>query len=328
MQRVLITGAAGFIGFHLSRKLLERGGVTLVGLDNLNDYYDVGLKQSRLAALSDYDGFTFIQGDLANMDTVEGIFSQYRPQIVINLAAQAGVRYSIENPRAYLEANVVGFFNLLEGCRKYPPEHLLFASSSSVYGNQQKTPFAITDPVDHPISFYAATKKCDELMAYSYAHLYGLPMTGMRFFTVYGPFGRPDMAYFKFANKICAGEPIDVYNHGDLLRDYTYIDDVVEALVAMIHQPPAPGEDGTRYAIYNIGNSTPVPLMQFIKTLEQALGKQANLRMLPMQPGDVYQTFADVDETKRMFGFAPSTSIEEGLSRFAKWYRSYYNMDS
>lgn len=327
-QTVFITGAAGFIGYHLSLRLLETTSAQVVGFDNLNHYYDVGLKKSRLDILNAHDRFTFFEGDLANADQLEAVLRDKRPQVVVNLAAQAGVRYSIENPRAYMDSNVLGFFNLLEGLRKYPAEHLVYASSSSVYGNQKKTPFAISDPVDHPISLYAATKRCDELMAYSYSHLYKMPMTGVRFFTVYGPFGRPDMAYFKFANKICAGEPIDVFNNGDLLRDFTYIDDIINGLMAMLEAAPEPDEDGARHRVYNIGNSTPVPLLHFIETLEKALGKKATLHMLPMQPGDVYQTYADVSDTARDFGFAPATPIEEGLPKFAKWYKAYYHIDS
>ena len=320
---ILITGAAGFIGYHLSRRLLTATGARVVGFDNLNDYYDVRLKEARLNELVAFDRFTFLRGDLADEAAVTAAFATYRPEIVVNLAAQAGVRYSLENPRAYLESNVVGFFNILEAIRSHPVRHLLFASSSSVYGNQSKTPFSVDDPVDHPVSLYAATKKSDELMAYSYAHLYGVPTTGLRFFTVYGPFGRPDMAYFKFADKICAGEPIDVYNHGDLLRDYTYIDDIIDGLSNMLDRPPRAGEGGAQYALYNLGNSAPVPLLRFIGALETALGKKAELRMLPMQPGDVYQTYADIGQTQRDFGFAPRTPIEEGLALFAAWYKAF-----
>lgn len=326
-KTVLITGAAGFIGYHLGKRLLETTDARVVGFDNLNAYYDVSLKRDRLRALEAFgERFVFCKGDLAHPDAIEAVFAQYQPELVVNLAAQAGVRYSIENPRAYMESNVMGFFNLLESIRKYPVAHLIYASSSSVYGNQEKTPFAVSDPVDHPISLYAATKKCDELIAYSYAHLYGIPCTGVRFFTVYGPLGRPDMAYFKFANKICAGETIDVYNNGDLLRDFTYIDDIVTGLVAMLRRAPDPDENGVRCRVYNLGNSAPVPLMTFIETLEHALGKQAKKRFLPMQPGDVYQTYADVADTQRVFGFAPCTPIAEGLDHFAQWYRAYYGV--
>ncbi len=320
---ILITGAAGFIGYHLSKRLLTTTDARVIGLDNLNDYYDVRLKEARLNELAAFDRFTFLRGDLADEAAVTAAFATYRPEIAVNLAAQAGVRYSLQNPRAYLTANVVGFFNVLEAVRSHPVRHLLFASSSSVYGNQSKTPFSIDDPVDRPVSLYAATKKSDELMAYSYAHLYGVPTTGLRFFTVYGPFGRPDMAYFKFADKICAGKPIDVYNHGDLLRDYTYIDDIVDGLSNMLDRPPQAGPDGVRYALYNLGNSAPVPLLRFIGVLETALGKKAELRMLPMQPGDVYQTYADIGRTQRDFGFAPRTPIEEGLPLFAAWYKRF-----
>ena len=325
---VLITGAAGFIGYHHSKRLLETTDARVVGFDNLNDYYDVGLKLDRLKQLAAFgERFTFLQGDLADPAAVEDAFAKFAPDIAVNLAAQAGVRYSLDHPRAYMEANVMGFFNLLEAVRAHPVKHLVYASSSSVYGNQQKTPFCVDDPVDHPISLYAATKKCDELIAYSYAHLYGIPATGVRFFTVYGPFGRPDMAYFKFANKICAGQTIDVYNHGDLQRDFTYIDDIVTGLVAMLAAPPQPDEGGARHRVYNLGNSAPVPLMHFIATLENALGRKADIRYLPMQKGDVYQTYADVRDTQRDFGFAPSTPISVGLPLFAEWYKAYYGVE-
>lgn len=326
-KTILITGAAGFIGYHLSRRLLETTDACIVGLDNLNDYYDVSLKRSRLAQLERFHGrFRFCLGDLAGDGVVKAVFEQFAPQVVVNLAAQAGVRYSIDNPRAYMESNVMGFFNLLEAVRAHPVDHLLYASSSSVYGNRREGPFAVSDSADRPVSLYAATKRCDELIGYSYAHLYQIPMTGLRFFTVYGPFGRPDMAYFKFADRICAGQAIDVYNNGELLRDFTYIDDIVTGLETMLDRPPAPDGDGVRYKLYNLGNSAPVPLLQFIHTLEGALGKRADMRFLPMQPGDVYQTCADVEETKRDFGFAPSTPIEVGLERFARWYQEYYGV--
>ncbi len=324
-QTILVTGSAGFIGFHLCRRLLETTDANVVGFDNVNDYYDVTLKESRLSILSAFDRFTFVRGDLADNDAVVALFDRFAFTIVVHLAAQAGVRYSIVNPRAYIESNIVGFFNVLEAVRAHPVEHLLYASSSSIYGNQQKTPFSLDDRVDEPISLYAATKKSDELIAHAYAHLFGIPATGLRFFTVYGPFGRPDMAYFKFANKIYAGEPIDVYNHGDLLRDFTYIDDIVNALTVMLARPPAPDASGKRYALYNLGNSTPVPLMRFIEVLQDALGKKAVLRYLPMQQGDVYQTYADISAAERDFGFSPATAITEGLPAFAKWYRAYYH---
>lgn len=327
-ETVLVTGGAGFIGFHLSKRLL-REGFRVIGLDNMNDYYDPLLKQSRVEALRQEKGdYTFILADLADKGAVFSVFEKYQPQIVVNLAAQAGVRYSIDNPDSYIKSNIIGFFNILEACRRHPVKHLLFASSSSVYGNQKKAPFSTEDFVDHPISLYAATKKSDELMAYTYAHLYKIPATGLRFFTVYGPFGRPDMAYFKFAKKIFSGEPIQIYNNGDMLRDFTYIDDIVEGVFHMLDTPPKPiNEDGDRYKIYNIGNNHPVKLMTFIEILEKSLGKTAEKEFLPMQPGDVYQTYADVTELERDFGFKPSTPLEEGLARFAEWYREYYQVD-
>ena len=325
MSKILITGCAGFIGFHLSRFLLEQGE-EVTGIDNLNDYYEVSLKEARLGLLKPYDGFSFRKGDIADKETVKILFEEEKPEIVVNLAAQAGVRYSIENPQAYIDSNLVGFFNILEGCRHYPVKHLLYASSSSVYGNQQKTPFSVEDPVDHPISLYAATKKSNELMAHAYCHLYGIPSTGLRFFTVYGPFGRPDMAYFSFAKKIYAGQPIQVFNQGDLYRDFTYIDDIVKGIVAMLKHPPVPNEAGDRYKVYNIGNHTPVKLLDFIETLEKALGEKAEKVFLPMQPGDVYQTYADVTELMKDFDFKPSTPIAEGLERFAEWYKEYYQV--
>lgn len=325
-KKILISGAAGFIGYHLAKRLLSLG-VQVAGLDNMNAYYDVQLKKDRLARLELYPAFSFTQGDLADGETVNRIFEEFRPDIVVNLAAQAGVRYSIDHPREYIDSNIIGFFNILEACRHYQPEHLLFASSSSVYGNQKKTPFATTDNVDHPISLYAATKKSDELMAYTYCHLYGIPSTGLRFFTVYGPFGRPDMAYFKFTNKIMKGEPITIFNQGDMYRDFTYVDDIVTGIQNMLCCPPKPNGEGDRYKIYNIGNNHPEKLMTFIETLEKALGKTAEKEYLPMQPGDVYQTYADVSELEKDFGFRPSTSIAEGLGKFARWYREYYHIE-
>lgn len=322
-EKVLVTGAAGFIGFHLAKRLLSLGA-SVCGIDNLNDYYDVSLKEARLAILEKETSFTFVRGDLANEAAVTKLFEDFRPDIVVNLAAQAGVRYSIDNPRSYIRSNIVGFFNILEACRHYPVEHLLYASSSSVYGNQEKTPFATTDNVDHPISLYAATKKSDELMAYTYSHLYGIPATGLRFFTVYGPWGRPDMAYFKFTNKIVRGEPIQIYNHGDMLRDFTYVDDIVRGVENMLCNPPKANEFGDRYKVYNIGNNKPEKLLDFIETLEKAIDMEAKKEYLPMQPGDVYQTYADVTDLIRDFDFKPSTSIAEGLGRFAEWYKEYY----
>ena len=322
-KTVLITGAAGFIGFHLSKRLLDMGA-TIIGFDNVNDYYDISLKKSRLQILGEYPKFTFIKGDLADEQAVNSLFTMYHPDIVVNLAAQAGVRYSIDHPRSYINSNVIGFFNILEACRHYPVEHLLFASSSSVYGNQEKTPFSTTDNVDHPISLYAATKKSNELMAYTYSHLYRIPATGLRFFTVYGPYGRPDMAYFKFTNLIAEGKPIKIYNNGDMYRDFTYVDDIVTGIEHMLCNPPKENEQGDRYKVYNIGNNKPEKLMYFIETLEKAIGKKAEKEFLPMQPGDVYQTYADVSELERDFDFKPHTSIEEGLGHFAKWYKEYY----
>ncbi len=327
----LVTGAAGFIGFSLSRELLKQGAA-VVGFDNLNDYYDVNLKRARLKILEQYTRFSFIQGELSEPDTVNSLFLAYTPDIVVNLAAQAGVRYSITNPQAYINSNAVGFFNLLEAMRHSAltgkrVEHFVYASSSSVYGNQTKTPFSVSDNADRPVSLYAATKKFNELVAYTYSHLFHIPTTGLRFFTVYGPFGRPDMAYFSFAKKILAGEPIQVFNYGDLYRDFTYIDDIVEGMMHLVGSPPQ-ASDPAR--IYNIGNNKPVQLMQFIKTLETALSDtygtdlKANIEFLPMQPGDVYQTYADVDDLIRDFGFRPQTSIEDGLHQFAGWYRNYY----
>lgn len=325
MKKILITGGAGFIGFHLSKRILEKGGA-VIGIDNLNDYYDVSLKEARLAILKDYDKYEFLKLDLADKAGVDAVFAKEKPEIVVNLAAQAGVRYSIENPQAYVDSNLVGFFNILEACRHNPVKHLLYASSSSVYGNQQKTPFSVEDSVDHPISLYAATKKSNELMAHAYCHLYGIPCTGLRFFTVYGPFGRPDMAYFSFARKIFAGQPIQVFNYGDLYRDFTYIDDIIQGVEDMLESPPVPNEAGDAYKIYNIGNNQPVKLMDFIETLEEALGKKAEKEFLPMQPGDVYQTFADVTELMRDFDFKPSTTIQDGLRSFAEWYKEYYRL--
>lgn len=320
---VLVTGAAGFIGFHLSRKLLNEG-FKVIGFDNLNDYYDVSLKNARLDILKNFKDFIFIKGDLADHDAVNKLFSDYSPKIVINLAAQAGVRYSIENPGAYINSNIVGFFNILEACRYNGVEHLLYASSSSVYGNQKKTPFSTSDNVDHPISLYAATKKSDELMAFTYSHLYGIPSTGLRFFTVYGPFGRPDMAYFGFANKIMNNEPIKIFNNGDMYRDFTYIDDIVQGIFNMINHPPVKSAEADPYIVYNIGNNKPEKLLYFVETLEKCLNKKAKKEFLPMQPGDVYQTYADISGIMKDFNFKPSTGIEEGLSKFVQWYKEYY----
>lgn len=322
-KNYLVTGGAGFIGFYLAKALLEKGARVTV-IDNLNDYYEVSLKEARLAVLKQFPGFGFVKGDLADKDTVFQVFSGERPQVVVNLAAQAGVRYSIDNPDAYIQSNIVGFFHVLEACRHYPTEHLVFASSSSVYGGNEKVPFCVEDKVDRPVSLYAATKKSNELMAYAYSKLYQIPLTGLRFFTVYGPMGRPDMAYFKFAKKIMANEPIQVYNNGDMLRDFTYIDDIIRGIENILDNPPGKDENGAAYKIYNIGNNKPEKLMDFIAVLEKSLGKRAKKEFLPMQPGDVYETYADVRELMEDFGFQPSTTIEEGLGKFAKWFLEYY----
>lgn len=325
MKTYLVTGTAGFIGFFLSKALLDKGE-QVIGLDNLNDYYEVSLKESRLAVLKKYENFQFYRADLADKEAVFAIFKQHLPAVVVNLAAQAGVRYSIENPDAYISSNIEGFFHILEACRHYPVEHLVFASSSSVYGGNKKVPFSTEDQVDKPVSLYAATKKSNELMAYAYSKLYGIPLTGLRFFTVYGPMGRPDMAYFKFAKKIMAGEPIQIYNHGDMRRDFTYIDDIVAGIEKILCHPPGKDENGAAYKIYNIGNNKPEKLMDYISVLERCLGKEAKKEFLPMQPGDVYETYADVTDLMHDFDFKPSTTIEEGLSRFAEWFLDYYKV--
>lgn len=319
----LITGGAGFIGFYLSKALLEKGA-KVIGIDNLNDYYEVSLKEDRLAILKEFPEYRFVKGDISEKEALFRVFEEFAPQIVVNLAAQAGVRYSIDNPDAYIQSNIVGFFHILEACRHFPVEHLVFASSSSVYGGNKKVPFSTEDQVDKPVSLYAATKKSNELMAYAYSKLYGIPLTGLRFFTVYGPMGRPDMAYFKFAKKIMAGEPIQIYNNGDMLRDFTYIDDIVTGVENILCNPPETDENGAAYKIYNIGNNQPEKLMDYIAVLEKCLGREAKKEFLPMQPGDVYETYADVSELMKDYGFKPSTTIEEGLSRFAEWFLEYY----
>lgn len=335
-MKVLVTGVAGFIGFHLAKRLLERGD-NIVGLDNLNDYYDVSLKKARLGLLESRANFRFVRLDLADRQAMEQLFAAERFDRVVHLAAQAGVRYSLANPHAYVDSNLVGFMNILEGCRRYPVEHLVYASSSSVYGANTKLPFSVHDNVDHPVSLYAATKKANELMAHTYSHLYGLPTTGLRFFTVYGPWGRPDMALFKFTRAILAGEPIDVYNHGHMQRDFTYIDDIVEGVVRVLDRVPSgnsnwdgakpdPGTSRAPYRIYNIGNHRPVELLYLIELLEGALGRRAERRLLPMQPGDVPATFADIEDLARDTGFAPTTPIEEGVPKFVAWYREYYKV--
>lgn len=315
-----ITGAAGFIGFYLAKYLLE-AGARVIGFDNINDYYEISLKEERLAQLTAYENFVFIKGDLADKDAVFQVFKENKIDIAINLAAQAGVRHSIDHPDVYIQSNVVGFFHILEACRNYPVKHLLYASSSSVYGGNEKVPFAVGDPVDHPVSLYAATKKSNELMAYSYSKLYGIPLTGLRFFTVYGPWGRPDMACFKFARQMATGKPIQIYNHGDMYRDFTYIDDVIEGVARMLCNPPHPDQAGVSYKVYNIGNNHPESLLYFVELLEKHLGISAQKEFLPMQPGDVYRTYADVSELKQNFGYQPETTLEEGIKRFARWFR-------
>ncbi|NEQ20939.1 MAG: NAD-dependent epimerase [Microcoleus sp. SIO2G3] len=325
-MKVLVTGAAGFIGYHLAQRLLAEG-IQVYGIDNLNDYYDVKLKKDRLAQLHPQAKFTFEFLDLDNRDRMMQLFQEHRFDCVVNLAAQAGVRYSLQNPFAYVDSNMSGFVNLLEGCRHSQVKHLVFASSSSVYGANTKVPFSVTDNVDHPISLYAASKKANELIAHVYSHLYKLPTTGLRFFTVYGSWGRPDMAYFKFVKAIKEGKPIDVYNFGKMKRDFTYIDDVIEGVVRVMSKPPqgnAKDENNVPYKLYNIGNNSPVELMTFIEVIEKVLGKQAQKNFLPMQPGDVPSTYADVDELMNDVGFKPSTPIEEGIYHFVQWYQDYY----
>lgn len=335
-KNVLVTGAAGFIGSQLSKRLLDNG-INVVGLDNLNPYYSVKLKEDRLAQLEGHPRFTFARLDLADRAGMERLFAANRFDVVVNLAAQAGVRYSLKNPQAYIEANIVGFTNILEGCRHHGVRHLVFASSSSVYGANTKMPFSVHDNVDHPVSLYAASKKANELMAHTYSHLYGLPCTGLRFFTVYGPWGRPDMALFLFTDAILKGRPIQVFNHGRMQRDFTYIDDIVEGVVRVMGRLPAPNpawsgerpDPGTSYApykIYNIGNNQPVELNAFIATIESVLGRTAQKEFLDMQPGDVPATYADVDDLMADVGFKPATPIREGIERFVAWYTSYYGL--
>jgi len=335
-MNILITGAAGFIGSSLALRLLERGD-RVVGLDNLNDYYDVNLKQARLARLGASSGFEFEHADIVDRERMARLFAERRFDAVMHLAAQAGVRYSIENPGAYIDANLVGFGNVIEGARRSRVGHFVFASSSSVYGANAKLPFAEDDNIDHPVSLYAATKKANELMAHSYAHLYRLPCTGLRFFTVYGPWGRPDMALFKFTSGILAGEPIPVFNRGEMVRDFTYVDDIVEGVVRVIDRPaqpdpawtalaPTPSSSNAPYRIYNIGNNQPVKLMRYIEVIEQCLGRKAKLNLLPLQAGDVPETIADVSRLEAAIEFKPATPIEAGIERFVEWYRSYYKV--
>lgn len=335
-MRVLVTGAAGFIGSHLSERLLARGDEVL-GYDNLNAYYDPALKEARLARLLPQEGFRFVRASLEDRAALEAAFDDFKPQRVVNLAAQAGVRYSLENPHAYIDSNIVGFLNILEACRHRGIEHLVYASSSSVYGANRKLPFAVEDSVDHPVSLYAASKKANELMAHTYSHLFGLPTTGLRFFTVYGPWGRPDMALFLFTRRILAGEPIDVFNHGHHTRDFTYIDDIVEGVIRTLDRvpgpdpaydplAPTPASSLAPYRVYNIGNHQPVQLLRYIEVLEDCLGREAEKRLLPLQPGDVPDTEADVEALRRDTGYSPATPIETGVRRFVEWYRAFYDV--
>ena len=334
---VMVTGAAGFIGYHLSLRLLE-DGCRVVGVDNLNPYYDVNLKKARLEKLRSFDNFSFHELDLSHGEELNKIFENASFDIVVNLAAQAGVRYSLKNPKAYVDANLVGFCNILEGCRHHNVKHLVIASSSSVYGANTRMPFSVHHNVDHPVSLYAATKKANELMAHTYSHLYGLPCTGLRFFTVYGPWGRPDMAAFLFTRAILEEKPIQVFNHGNMKRDFTYIDDIVEGVVRVIGKlpepnpewkgdDPDPGTSYTSYRIYNIGNNRPVNLMDFISLLEKAIGKEAKKEFLDLQPGDVIETFADIDALSLDVGFKPNTPIEEGIKKFVEWYKDFHNIE-
>jgi UDP-glucuronate 4-epimerase len=335
-MKVLVTGTAGFIGSALALRLLERGD-EVFGIDNLNDYYDVELKKARLARLAQHGGFTDLRMDLEDSESLSAAFSEHRPQRVVNLAAQAGVRYSLENPHAYVSANLVGFMNILEACRYGDVEHLVYASSSSVYGANTRVPFSVHDNVDHPISLYAASKKANELMAHTYSHLFGLPATGLRFFTVYGPWGRPDMSLFLFTKKILAGEPIDVFNHGNHRRDFTYIDDIVEGIVRTLDKVATPNSEwsgdepdsatgAAPYRLYNIGSNNPVELLRYIELIEERLGKKAEKNFLPLQPGDVPDTYADVDSLMQDVGYKPTTPIEVGIARFVDWYRDYYGV--
>ncbi|MFC1750639.1 NAD-dependent epimerase [Pseudomonadota bacterium] len=335
-MRILVTGTAGFIGSNVAQALLNRGD-EVVGIDNLNDYYDVSLKEARLTPLNEQSGFTDIRADLSDRDRIDRVFKEYKPEKVVHLAAQAGVRYSLQNPHAYADSNLVGMLNILEGCRNYDIKHLVYASSSSVYGANTKMPFSVHHNVDHPVSLYAATKKANELMAHSYSNLYKIPTTGLRFFTVYGPMGRPDMAYFSFTQKILKKEPIDVFNFGKCKRDFTYIDDIVEGVIRTLDKIAAPNPDWSGdapdssssyapYRIYNIGNNEPVELLRFIEVIEECLGIKAEKNLLPLQPGDVPATFADVSDLVNDVGFKPSTSIEDGIANFIDWYKQYYKV--
>ena len=339
MQKVLVTGAAGFVGAYLCKQLLETTDAEIVGFDSVNAYYDPGIKEDRLHMIQEVDTegrFEFVKGDLCDAALIERLFVEKDFGIVVNLAAQAGVRYSIDSPRDYVESNLVGFFNILEACRHHPIKHLVFASSSSVYGGNEKVPFSESDQVDHPVSLYAATKKSNELLAHAYSKLYGIPTTGLRFFTVYGPMGRPDMAYFKFANTLRAGGTIKIYNMGDCQRDFTYVDDIVEGVVRVMGKIPEDCGTGARYKVYNIGNSQPVQLLEFVSTLQRALVEEgvlpedydfeAHRELVPMQPGDVAVTYADTSELECDFGYRPSTRLEDGLREFARWYKRYFRL--
>lgn len=336
-KTILVTGSSGFIGSNLCRMLFEQfKDIKIIGIDNMDDYYDVALKEYRLNQLQKFSNYTFIKGDISDKKLVDEVFKKYEPSVVVNLAAQAGVRYSITNPDAYIQSNVIGFFNILEACRhsydsgKAGVKHLVYASSSSVYGSNKKVPYSTDDKVDNPVSLYAATKKSNELFAHAYSKLYDIPSTGLRFFTVYGPAGRPDMAYFKFTNKIVKGDPIQIYNNGDMKRDFTYVDDIVRGVAAVMQKVPEKTEDGVPYKVYNIGNSKPEDLLNFVNTLENCLNeagvidKPVKKEFLPMQPGDVYQTFADTADFEKDFGFKPITTIKKGLSEFSKWYKDFY----
>ena len=340
MKTYFITGVAGFIGANLAKRILnEKEDVKVIGLDNMNDYYDVSIKEYRLKWLTKFENFTFIKGNLADKKLIDNIFNEYKPDVVVNLAAQAGVRYSITNPDAYIESNLIGFYNILEGCRHNPVEHLVYASSSSVYGSNKKVPYSTDDKVDNPVSLYAATKKSNELLAHSYSKLYNIPSTGLRFFTVYGPAGRPDMAYFGFTNKLLKGEKIQIFNYGNCKRDFTYIDDIVEGIVRVMSKAPEKknGEDGLPippYAVYNIGNSNPENLLDFVNILQEELIRagvlpedydfEAHKELVPMQPGDVPITYADTTPLERDYGFKPNTSLRDGLRKFAEWYKEFY----
>ena len=328
-KTILVTGAAGFIGSNLVKRIYQEApSATVIGIDNMNAYYDVALKEFRLNELAKYPTFTFVKGNIADKALITELFEKYKPSVVVNLAAQAGVRYSITNPDAYVESNLVGFFNILEACRHCESlEHLVYASSSSVYGSNKKVPYSTDDKVDNPVSLYAATKKSNELMAHAYSKLYNIPSTGLRFFTVYGPAGRPDMAYFGFTNKLVNGETIKIFNYGNCKRDFTYIDDIVKGIANILPNPPEEIETGAKYKVYNIGNNKPEKLMDYIQTLEKHLGREAKKEFLPMQPGDVYQTYADVSDLMHDFNFKPSTSIDEGLGKFVTWFKEYYRYE-